>query len=220
MPQLTIPDKLRNWNHDIWGLVSRDWHLEWPGHYSQFLRCFQSYRNSINWICLSKKRTYLVTAWVENMFVELTEESQNKGHEYPGAHNQVTSGIKSPQPWPSVPKTSVLDSVSFNYFTFFHRWFYPGILQVYKYALSGFNRHLQMNNGFPSHTPSEWSPPPTWRQEKDWTKDSDCQLCLRFGGFIWEWNFHCDSMRSCSEGWSSAYMYANIHLTWRSHSPP
>ena len=26
------------------------------------------------------------------------------------------------------------------------------------------------------------------------TKDSDCQLCLRFGGFIWEWNFHCDSM--------------------------
>ena len=115
------------------------------------------------------KRSYLVTAWVENMFVELTEESQNKGHEYPGAHNQVTSGIKSPQPWPSVPKTSVLDSVSFNYFTFFHRWFYPGILQVYKYALSGFNRHLQMNNGFPSHTPSEWSPPPTWRQEKDWT---------------------------------------------------
>ena len=169
MPQLTIPDKLRNWNHDIWGLVSRDWHLEWPGHYSQFLRCFQSYRNSINWICLSKKRTYFVTAWVENMFVELTEESQNKGHEYPGAHNQVTSGIKSPQPWPTVPKTSVLDSVSFNYFTFFHRWFYPGILQVYKYALSGFNRHLQMNNGFPSHTPSEWSPPPTWRQEKDWT---------------------------------------------------
>ena len=135
-------------------------------------------------------------------------------------YNQVTSGIKSPQPWPTVPKTSVLDSVSFNYFTFFHHCFYPDILQVYKYALYGFNRHLQMNNGFPSHTPSEWSPPPTWRQEKDWTKDSDCQLCLRFGVFIWEWNFHCDSMRSCSEGWSSAYIYANIHLTWRSHSPP
>ena len=140
------------------------------------------------------------------MFVELTQESQNKWHEYPGAHNQATSGIKSPQPWPTVPKTSVLDSVSFNYFSFFViiafiHMIYPTAIQI---CINWVTDTFRCKNGFPSHTPSEWSPPPNWRQEKDWTKDSDCQLCLKFGGFILEC-FHCDSMRSCSWGWSSAY---------------
>ena len=38
MTQLTFPDKLRIWNHDIDGkwLTVRDW----PGEHSQFLRCF------------------------------------------------------------------------------------------------------------------------------------------------------------------------------------